>query len=126
MKEINDYILKLTGKVSILESLELGHNYQIKIDSTVTQVTDVDNNDGTLNRVYKIEPIIGEITKDNGETLKIKDARKNSEKIRNRSFAVWSSKSTKIDSDEMYNKVTNWILSNMDSVQDIIIKNMKI
>ena len=122
MKEIKDYILKLTGKISILEPIELGHNYQIKIDSTVTQATDIDNNDGTLNKVYKIEPIIGEIIKDNGETLKIKDNRRNSEKIRKVCFMVWSSKNTKIDSDEMYNRVTNWVLSNMEVIQDQICK----
>lgn len=122
MKEIRDYIIKFTGKISILEPIELGHNYQIKVDSTVTQETNVDNNDGTVDKLYKVEPIIGEVIKDNGETLKIKDNRRNSEKIRKVCYAVWSSRSTDIDSDEMYNKVTNWVLSNMEIIQDQICK----
>ena len=120
METINDYILKLTGKVSILEPLELGHNYKLLIDGEVTSVTDTNNQDGTKNRVYKYEPILCTIQKDNGETIKAKDARSNSTKIRKVLYAVWLQKNSDLDFDNFYDRFTALIISNVDALTDKI------
>ena len=118
---INEYILKLTGKVNLPESLEMGHSYKVLIDGEITQVTDSNNQDGTINKSYKFEPLICEVQKDNGDTIKAKDPRKNSVKIRKVCYAIWATKQTDKTADEVYDKVTNIIIQNMETFIDKIL-----
>ncbi len=62
-KEIKDYILKLSGKASLLEELENDHEYDISINGETTEQTEVSNGDGSYNIVYKFKPKIIEIFK---------------------------------------------------------------
>src|SRR3990167_10420088 len=89
-QEINSRFIKLSGKAEIPESLELEHNYKITIDATVTSISEMGNNNGTKDISYKVEPILCEILKDNGEVVKAKDTRSESSKTRRVIYAIWS------------------------------------
>lgn len=110
------YYLKISGKVNVPTKLEIGHNYKLVMDCSVTKEERSDNDDGTFSVVSKIEPITAEITKDNGEVVKAKDTRKNSQKIRNLLHFKWQSMVDAIDFELLYDKVTGYILRNMDTI----------
>src|SRR3990170_3118777 len=76
--KINEYVLRLGGKVTLLEPVDLGHNYSIKVGGSITEKTDKDNEDGTINRYFKFEPVQVEIISPLGKTIKSKDPRSKS------------------------------------------------
>lgn len=117
----NENILRLGGKVNLPEPLEMGHSYKVLIDGEITQISDSDNHDGTINKTFKFEPLLCEVQKDNGETIKAKDPRKNSVKIRKVCYAIWATKQTNKSADEVYDKVTNIILNNMETFIDKVV-----
>ena len=77
---INSHILKLTGKAELPKELELGFNYKVTIDGSVTETTTVDNENGTVDVIYKFLPVLVETLTPKGERLKLKDVRKESQK----------------------------------------------
>ena len=101
---INEYILKLTGKATLPEALELGNSYKITIDGEITTATDSNNQDGTLNRIYRFEPILCEVLKDNGSTIKAKDIRKRSQQLRNGLWKKWKNENVEIDFETYYDR----------------------
>jgi len=98
------YYIKIQGKANIPNSLAIGHNYKIECDCSITSETKTDNDDGTFNVTYKVEPITATIRRDNGEIIKAKDPRKNSVKIRNSSWKVANDYG--LDEDKFYNYIT--------------------
>lgn len=109
------YYIKIVGKVNVPSKIEIGHNYALKMDCSVTQESKEDNEDGTFNVISKVVPITAEIVKSNGEIVKARDARKNSTKIRNLLHWKWQQSDNPTDFEEYYTKFTNLVLLNMDA-----------
>ncbi len=101
-KTINDYILKLSGKASVLKPLENGHSYKIIADGEIVSETIENNQDGTYNAIYKFNPAIVVVEKDNGETIKAKDIRKKSQQLRNCLFREWKDKNIEVEFEHYY------------------------
>jgi len=110
------YYAKIQGKANIPQALSIGHNYKVVSDCSITSEAKEDNEDGTFNVTYKLEPITMEICKDNGSVVKAKDPRKNSTKIRNLLYFKWKESNEAIEFDEYYTKFTNTVLLNMDAL----------
>jgi hypothetical protein len=109
----NSYFIKISGKANIPTELGIGHNYKVVMDCSITSESKVDNEDGTYDVIYKVEPITAEITKDNGETIKARDPRKNSTKIRNYLYRIWADKNIGLAFEDYYTTVTNKILRDL-------------
>lgn len=99
------------GKANVPTRIEIGHNYKLVADCSVTQEQKVDNEDGSYDVIAKVEPITIEIQKDNGETIKAKDPRKNSQKIRNYLFKIYSDEGYVEDFDKVYDMFTYEVMS---------------
>jgi hypothetical protein len=110
------YYLKVSGKANIPKRLEIGHNYKVVMDASITQEQKNDNNDGTYDVIFKVEPLTVEIGKDGGEVIKAKDPRKNSVKIRNKLHWLWQNAQMNIEFDDYYTKVTNYITLNLEDI----------
>ena len=113
--KINEYVLKLTGKCSVPQSLEIGHNYKITIDGSITAETRSDNENGTFNVYYKFVPIVAEIQKDNGPVIKTKDTRSMSTKLRKVIYWLWQNNEKEIRDPEIaYQETMNAILGDVE------------
>lgn len=117
---LNNIWLKIAGKSNIPETLEIGKSYSIANNVEITKEEKSNNQDGTFDLIYKAEILTTEILKDNGETIKAKDTRQNSVKIRKVIYAIWSQKNTSIPFDIFYDKFTNLIIHNADNLSDKI------
>ena len=117
-EQINDYVLKLGGKVSLLEPIDLGHNYKITISGSITEKTDKDNEDGTLSRYYKFEPITVEVLNELGKRIKSKDSRSKSKQLRACIYALWKNSSNSLGDEEFYDRVMDYIIYNSDSLAE--------
>lgn len=118
---INARWIKLTGKANIPEELQIGKSYSIANNVEITQEQKINNQDGTFDVVYKAEVLTTEILKDNGQTIKAKDTRQNSVKIRKVLFAIWSSKETSVPFDVLYDKFTGLMIHNAETFIDKIL-----
>jgi hypothetical protein len=110
------YYVKIQGKANIPTPLSIGHNYRLTADCSITSEQKSDNEDGTYDVVYKLEPITVEIGRDNGEQIKAKDPRKNSTKIRNLLYFKWKESNEAVEFDDYYTRFTNTVLANMDAL----------
>jgi len=119
-KEIKDYILKLSGKASLLEELENDHEYNLRVNGEITEQTEKTNNDGSYNIIYKFQPKIIEIEKDNGEVVKTKDIRRKSQKLRGALYYLWQDSKSKLDQDEFYDMFMDKLLANLNGVIEFL------
>jgi hypothetical protein len=115
-KVINNFIIRLSGKAEIPEELSIGHNYEAKISGSITSKTEEDNNDGTSTFIYKFEPVIVEVLKPTGETIKAKDVRRISQRIRSRCYLYWINNKVEQDFEEFYNRIGEKIIINFDEI----------
>lgn len=60
--QVNEKILKLQGKISVPQEYILGEDYTIEITGQIVKIEDLDNQDGTVNKVFVFKPlyVIGE------------------------------------------------------------------
>ncbi len=119
------YYIKIQGKANIPNALAIGHNYKITADCSITTATKADNNDGTFDYTFKAEPITIEIQKDNGETIKAKDPRRNSVLIRNGLWKVYFNEGITEEFDSVYNEVSWVILSRMPDLMREALSRLK-
>ena len=98
----SEYVLKLTGKVSLPEPLEVSCNWHIAIDGSITAETRADNHDGTFTVYYKYEPVKVDVLNPLGKTIKSKDSRSMSKKLRAKLHFVWQSKNDPKEFEEWY------------------------
>lgn len=120
-----NYYVKISGKANIPEALAIGHNYRLTADCSITSEQRIDNNDGTFDVVFKVEPVTVEIGRDNGTTVKAKDPRKNSQKVRNTLYREWSMANIPIDFEVFYDVCTRIILRDATSIAIEAIKELK-
>ena len=104
------YFLKITGKVNIPSALEIGHNYHLTADCSIVSEQKSDNEDGTYSVTYKLIPITVEVGRNNGEVIKAKDPRRNSQKVRNYLWKAWQTECPTEDFDRLYDEFTNEVM----------------
>jgi hypothetical protein len=101
-KQITEYVLKLSGKASLLEPIDLSHNYKVQVDGSVVEVADADNQDGTYTRYYKYKPARVSVINEAGEMIKAKDVRRRSEQLRAAIWKEWQLLNEPVDFDTYY------------------------
>lgn len=120
------YYIALRGKSNIPDKLEIGKNYSITADCSITQSKVDDNHDGTVNVTFKAEPMTIEITKNNGEIIRAKDPRRNSQKIRNYLFKLYADEGVVEDFSAVYDAATLEILSLMPQILRGAVKRLEL
>jgi hypothetical protein len=121
-KEISSRYIKLSGKAEIDRDLETSHNYHISLQGSITSITDTDNQDGTLHRAFKFEPVKVELLNELGEIIKAKDTRKEAQKTRAWAYKYWEEAQLgDMDFDTFYHKFQVLCRTNMEE----IVKNIK-
>ena len=119
-KEIKDYILKLSGKASLLQEIENDKEYNLRVNGETTAKTEVPNGDGSYNIIYKFQPKIIEIEGEGGEIIKTKDLRKKSQKLRGSLYYLWQEQSGNLDQDEFYDRFMDKLLANLNGVVEYL------
>ncbi len=111
------YNIKLSGKMNIPEQLEIGKDYHIALEGSITSVTKKNNEDGTYTLDYKLEPLKFELLRSNGTTMKA-DKSKLSQKLRGRAFIHEGENNT----DNMYEWFVTKSIRHFDEIVDYVKK----
>lgn len=109
--EINSNCIKLTGKSEISEPLEVGKNYSLVAQGSIVKSELHDNEDGTATQIFTFRPILSEVVKESGETVKVKDSRSMSQKLRRVLWGEWSKDDCGMDFDAYYEKEMGAIIA---------------
>jgi hypothetical protein len=105
------YYVKINGKVNIPTELSIGHNYELRADCSIVGESKDDNENGEYSVTYKLVPVTADITKANGEVVKAKDPRKNSQKMRNYLFKNYFDEGIIEDFDLIYDAFTYEVMA---------------
>lgn len=116
--EIKSHILKISGKSESPKPLDIGNNYHIALAGAITTVTDSDNDDGSLTRIYTFKPIRVEVLNPLGETIKLKDTRSNSQLMRSLLYKRWVNAASAMSFEDYYTKVMGAAMVNVDKIID--------
>ena len=85
MSDINEQIIKFTGSASMAEGLEVDKDYLISLEGGCYSKEKKSRQDGTYDMHYKVRLMTAEILKENGDSIKMIDKKKWSQKLR---FAI--------------------------------------
>lgn len=122
-EKTNDYFVKLTGKGNIPVPLEIGRNYEIKVQGTVTSTTESDKHDGTHSVFYRFEPVLIEATTDKGESIKARDTRGLSQLFRASQWKFWSNNADGEEFEAYYNRLMMRLIQNPTEIGEMYGKN---
>lgn len=111
MKEVNEHILQVSGKVSLMKPLEMGRAFSVSVDGSVYEVSERDNHDGTYDRVYKFRPTIAQVVYDNGEITQTKDMRSRSQQLRAVLRKEWQDCGEAVTQEDYYDREMKKIIS---------------
>ena len=117
-EKTNDHFIKLSGKANIPEGLEIGHNYEVSAQGTITSKTESDKNDGSHVNYYKFEPVLVEILNDKGESIRAKDTRSMSKKLRGLVYGRWSNMAADIEEEKYYENFMYGVMRDIDILLD--------
>jgi len=106
----NTYYLKVSGKANIPTALSIGHNFKVTCDCSIVSEQKNDLENGEFSVTYRAVPLTIEIQKDNGPTVKAKDPRKNSQKIRNYLFKLYFDEGYVEEFDKVYDAFTQEVM----------------
>ncbi len=108
---MDTYFIKLKGKANIAEPLEIDKSYKVVIDCSVTEDRKNSNEDGTYNVTFLAEAHTIEAVTPQGKVLKAKDPHRNSQKIRNYLFKLYTMEGYTEPFDECYDMFTQEVMS---------------
>ncbi len=116
---IDTHFIKLSGKGNIATQLEIGRNYELRAQGTVTTKTESDNNDGSHSIYYRYEPVVIEVVNDKGESIKAKDPRSLSQLFRARLYRLWTKKPDNKSFEDYYNTIMGNLIQNADEIDEM-------
>ncbi len=100
--QISSYHLKLSGKAELPREIQIGSNYHISLEGSITNFTEADNEDGTHSRMYTFKPVKVELLDPLGKSLKLKDTRSKSQILRARFWSIWKEQNINMPFEEWY------------------------
>ena len=124
-EKINSHILKLQGKAELPNEIETGSNYHISLEGAVNKVELHDNEDSTWDKIYTFRPVKIDLLDKMGKSLKLKDPRSNSIKIRGSLYREFMFLNEQISFEDFYAACTRVILKNAVNIADEALQELK-
>jgi hypothetical protein len=79
---MDSYSLKITWKVELWQELKIDTNYNLAVQGSIVNESHSPNHDWTLSKTYSLKPVHVLISDELWDTIKAKDPRSNSVKLR--------------------------------------------
>ena len=115
----DDYFIKLTGKGNIPIELEIGHNYEVRAQGTITSLTESDKDDGTHSIYYKFEPVVIDVVNDLGESIRAKDTRSMSQLFRARMWKHYKDNPDGMEFDDWYVRLMTRLITQAQEIAEM-------
>jgi hypothetical protein len=105
--EINEHILKISSAgVSLPEALVLGRRYLIRTEAGITDIIERDNQNGTVDKIYKARQTGNVELLDEGKRIiKAEGKKKVSQSIHGAVWYYWNETGPGVPFDEYYERI---------------------
>lgn len=121
----NTLVLRLSGKAELPSELKIGFNYLVHLQGTITALTESDNNDGSHTFYYKFQPILVELITETGETLKLKDARSLSQRLRACFWKDWQDENVNCEFEDFYARLMQELIKEHKQISEMFSPDYK-
>ena len=121
-EETDSYILKLTGKAELPESIEINNNFKILIQGAITKKEEEDNERGGRNYSFTFKPVIIETIDHIGKTLKARDSRSDSKLWKAQLWSKWKETETGMNDEQFYHFINAYLRRNVDWIIEQALK----
>lgn len=118
---MNSHTLRISNSAEIPEPLEMDRTYKISLEGDCKDIKKSSNDDGSFTYTYNVKLLTAEIEDDLGQTLKIVDKKKQSQKLRQQIEFTRLESGSLMDKEQYYNTVMTVI---RHELQDIIQNNI--
>ena len=112
----DNYILRLSGKAELPQDIEIGHNWHVSMEGSITSKTITDNENGSQSVTYLFKPIKVELLDDKGKMLKLKDTRSSSQLFRGSLYKNWLNSQCGKTYDEWYQNGMIKMIQDKDAI----------
>lgn len=116
--EISNFLIKLTGKAELPAPVDIGSNYHVALEGSITSVTNSDNEDGTVTQSFTFRPIKVDVLTPMGQSIKAKDTRSNSQLLRALLYKKWVNLASTEDFETWYTKIIYGVMRDLDELID--------
>lgn len=110
---ISSRFIRLNGTFEIPEDLEIGREYVLSVNGSITDLKTSDEQDGTYSHQFNFKPSTGQIADTLGLSVKLVDKTRKSVKFRQLIERVWG---------DDYDQDMNILLAHSDEVKSLIEK----
>jgi hypothetical protein len=122
MPEINEYQLRITGKLNLPIKLEIDKTYDFTCKGLdIVGSSDNSNNNGSVNRCFK--GVISEMSEmvivGGKEIIRASKKKSASQRLRGRAF-IWCEENDMTSPEDFYQLITNKIINNFDFIVEIL------
>lgn len=83
------YLIRISGKAELPEAINIGSNYHLSLEGSITSKTTTDEENGSFVHTFLFRPIKMELLDPLGKTLKLKDTRTLSQQFRAIMWRNW-------------------------------------
>jgi hypothetical protein len=122
---INSHILKLSGKAELPSEIEAGSNYHVSCEGAINKVELQDQEDGTWDKIYTFKPVKIDLLDKMGKSLKLKDPRSNSVRIRGALYREFMFLNEQMNYEDFYAVCTQVIIKNAVNIADEALQIIK-
>ena len=120
------HFVKFLGKANIPEALEIDKSYKVQAEFDVTDIKRTSNQNGEYDLTYTAKPTLIELVKANGERIKAKDPRRNSQRIRQELWKHHFEEGVLQPFDEVYTEATWVIMFMMPTILKEAVRRLEI
>lgn len=113
---MNSHTIKISNSAEIPEPLEMDRTYKISLEGDCKDIKKSSNDDGSFTYTYNVKLLTAEIEDDLGQTLKIVDKKKQSQKLRQQIEFTRIESGSPLDKEEYYNKVMTAVRHNLQNI----------
>lgn len=122
----DDWLIKLSGKAAVSMPLSVNNNFKVVIQGEITEERKKNRQDGGMIYTWVFEPVLVETINHLGETLKAKDVRKTSQRMRSRSWLYWKDNNINMSDDDFWNWFGTGAIKCFDEIVDLIKEREKL
>jgi hypothetical protein len=114
---VNEHILQITGTTTLAGPLKQGERYRMALEADVYSITQKDNQDGTVNMLYKTRQTgLCLITDNLGNKQYAEGKKSHSARCRGAIWHYWNENNIEIEFEQFYDKVMSMIIGNIDNL----------
>ena len=109
-EQLNESYIQIKGKAMLLEPIDRSIAYKLEVDGEITEVKELNNENGKFDRVYVFQVARAEVKDNLGKVTRTKDSRRAHIKLRSTIRYEWEHSQSEKTEEEYYQEKMSKIM----------------